>query len=365
MCVIAGYTGKHRAAPILIEMMKRVEYMDGGLATGIATIHEGKLYSVKVLGDVDELVRSTDAMNFPGTCGIIHTRPAGGRVSHAHPFVDESGEFAFCENGTYYQVAAPTYKANIEAIIGALYNKGVTFTSAVGNPGDQWDAYHPLLPSGQTIHNAESYTQAIGWAVRNVPTEGLAAAIADATAGALSKMPSELVTLSVHARLPDTITVGRITRSMSFASYEGDSYLCTTPMGFPDAVQAQPITFLPPVSMAQVTPRGLQILNIPIKGVRCEQADARVEGIVRARLERELANRAGDPLSLYALEELFDPKELWHEPMIDCDIVSPVGLVKETAAVIYRVLWSFHREGRLRSMRGYHGKLLMEKFWLE
>ena len=70
-------------------------------------------------------------------------------------------------------------------------------------------------------------------------------------------------------------------------------------------------------------------------------------------------------MSLYALEELFDPKELWHEPMIDGDIVSPVGLVKETAAVLYRVLWSFYREGRLRSRRGYHGKLLMEKFWLE
>lgn len=365
MCVIAGYTGKDRAAPILIEMLRRVEYMDGGLATGIATIHEGKLYSVKCLGDVDTLVATTDALNFPGTCGIIHTRPAGDRVSHAHPFVDESGEFAFCENGTYYQVAAPEYKKNVEGIIGALYRKGVTFTSAVGNPGDIWDAYHPLLPSGQTIHNAESYTQAIGWAVRDVPAEGLADAIAKATAGALSAMPSELVTLSVHARLPETITVGRVTRSMAFASYGGDSYLCTTPMGFSAEVQAQPITFLPPATMAQVSPRGLQILNIPIEGVRCEQGDARTEGIVRARLEAELMGRAEDPLSLYALEELFDPATLWHEPMIDCDIVSPVGLVKETAAVIYRVLWSFHREGRLRMKRDYHGKLLMEKFWLE
>ena len=65
MCVIAGYTGKHRAAPILIEMMKRVEYMDGGLATGIATIHEGKLYSIKVLGNVDELLKNTDAWTLP------------------------------------------------------------------------------------------------------------------------------------------------------------------------------------------------------------------------------------------------------------------------------------------------------------
>ena len=365
MCVIAGYTGKHRAAPILIEMLKRVEYIDGGLATGIATIHEGKLYSTKLVGNVDDLVKNTDAMNFPGTCGIIHTRPAGGLATHAHPFIDESGEFAFCENGTYYQVAAPEYKKNVEAIIGELFNKGVTFTSAIGRPGDKWDAYHPFLPNGQTIHNAESYTQKIGWAVKDIPTEGLAEAILSETAEALSKMPSELVTLSVHARLPDTITVGRVTRSMSYASYDGDSYLCTTPMGFPAEVQKQPITFIPPATMAQITSRGMTISTLPIKGVRCEQADARIEGIVRDRIEREIAGRADAPLSLYALEDLFPVTELWHEPTIDCDIVSPVGMVKETAAVVYRVLWSFYREGRLKMKRDYHGKLLMEKFWLE
>lgn len=365
MCVIAGYTGKHRAAPILIEMMRRVEYFDGGLATGIATIHEGKLYSVKLVGTVDDLVRNTDAMNFPGTCGIIHTRPAGGRASHAHPFVAEGGEFAFCENGTYYQVAAPEYKKNGEAILAELYREGVTFTSAIGNPGDRWDDYHMLLPSGQTIHNAESYTQYIAREVRDIPTDRLADAIAEKTAAALSLMPSELVTLSVHARLPDTITVGRVTRSMSYASYDGDTYLCTTPMGFPDEVQKQPITFIPPVTIAQATPRGLSLLNLPIPGVRCEQGDARVEGRVRARLDEVLTGRKDDPISLYDLEEMFPLNELWHEPIIDCDIVSPVGQVKETAAVVYRVLWSFHREGRLRWILGPRGHLTMMKFWLE
>ncbi|MBQ8310306.1 MAG: hypothetical protein IJX80_04745 [Clostridia bacterium] len=30
MCVIAGYSGKRRGAPILIEMMKKIEYVVGG-----------------------------------------------------------------------------------------------------------------------------------------------------------------------------------------------------------------------------------------------------------------------------------------------------------------------------------------------
>ena len=362
MCVIAGYTGSRRAAPILIEMLKKVEYFDGGLATGIATIHEGKLYSVKCLGNVDDLVKNTDALNFPGTCGIIHTRPAGGRASHAHPFVDESGEFAFCENGTYYQVAAPEYKADAEGVLRELYEKGVTFKSAIGAPGDQWDQYHVLLPNGQTIHNAETYAQSIGWAMRDVPAERLADAIAEKTAEMQSRFPSELVTLSVHARLPGTITVGRITRSMAAASRGGETYLCTTPMGFPEEVQSWPITFLPPVTVTQATPRGVTITGIPIKGVRVEQGDARAEALVRAHLETLLADKE-TPRSLYEMEA--GNLGLWHEPMIDCDIVSPVGQVKETAAVVYRVLWSFHREGRLRHTLGYHGKLLMMKFWLE
>ena len=67
MCIIAGYAGSRRAAPILIEMLKKTEYIDGGLSTGIATIHEGKLHWRKVIGDVDELLRSTDAIDLPGT----------------------------------------------------------------------------------------------------------------------------------------------------------------------------------------------------------------------------------------------------------------------------------------------------------
>ena len=47
MCIIAGYSGNKPAAPILIEMLKKAEYIDGGLSTGIATIHEGKLYMRK------------------------------------------------------------------------------------------------------------------------------------------------------------------------------------------------------------------------------------------------------------------------------------------------------------------------------
>ncbi len=367
MCVIAGYTGGRRAAPILIEMLKRVEYFDGGMATGIATIHEGRLYTAKLLGDVDTLLWKTDALDFPGTTGIIHSRPSRSYAQHAHPFVDESGELAFCENGTYHQATAPAFHAVGEAILAELFQKGVHFTSAFGEAGTTYGPAQLVLPDGRSLHNAEIYTQAIGDAVRGVPSEGLADAIAKETAAMLSRLPAELVTLSVHARLPDTITVGRITRPMTVGFGDGETFLCTTALGLPEEVQARPTMPIPPTSMARITPRGAEILGLPIEGVRVEQGDARVLATLRALLEERLTGRRDDPL---AMEEFADRDWfplLWHEPRIDCHIAATVGTMKETAAMVYEVLRSFHREGRLHYRLGRieEKKKDIMKFWLE
>ena len=40
MCTIAGYAGERRAAPILVEMIRRQQFLNGGLSIGIATIHD-------------------------------------------------------------------------------------------------------------------------------------------------------------------------------------------------------------------------------------------------------------------------------------------------------------------------------------
>jgi len=50
MCNIAGYIGDRQAAPILVEMLRRQEWLDAGLGAGIATIHEGKIYHAKITG---------------------------------------------------------------------------------------------------------------------------------------------------------------------------------------------------------------------------------------------------------------------------------------------------------------------------
>ena len=52
MCNIAGYSGSRQAASILLEMLRKQQPYDGDMSTGVATIHEGKLYYKKLVGDV-------------------------------------------------------------------------------------------------------------------------------------------------------------------------------------------------------------------------------------------------------------------------------------------------------------------------
>ena len=367
MCVIAGYAGHRRAAPILIEMLKKVQYIDGGLATGIATVHEGKLYTVKVLGDVDTLLRTTDALEFPGTCGIIHTRPWGDFQSHAHPFVSEDGDFAFCENGTYFQVTAPEFEAESRRIMGEYFRRGVTIKSAFDVPDHPDYAVGCLrLPNGQSYHNAEVYAQTIGEAVKDTPTADLADAIAKKTSEMLSRLPAELVTLSVHARLPDTVTVGRVTRPMAVGYGDGETYLCTTPIGFPEEIARRPVTFLPTASISRITPEGLTVTNLGIPGVRVEEVDARITAYLRPRIEAVLTGKKNHPVPLYGMGSAAWHKEMWHEPMIDCHIVAPMGHLKATVAAVYETLWSFYREGRLGLVNGRDEKgNPVTKFYLE
>ena len=61
MCNIAGYVGEKRAAPILLEMIRRQEVFDGGCCAGIVTIHEGRFYMRKVVGSLEDLIKNTDA----------------------------------------------------------------------------------------------------------------------------------------------------------------------------------------------------------------------------------------------------------------------------------------------------------------
>ncbi|HIJ98381.1 TPA: glutamine--fructose-6-phosphate transaminase (isomerizing) [archaeon] len=101
MCGIIGYVGKKRAAPIILECLKRLEYR-GYDSAGIATINGGKLFLKKDKGFINDVILHTDLPSLPGQIGIGHTRWATHGVPsmrNAHPHTSCDEKIAVIHNG--------------------------------------------------------------------------------------------------------------------------------------------------------------------------------------------------------------------------------------------------------------------------
>ncbi len=100
MCGIAGYIGAKKAAPIIHQALRSLEYR-GYDSCGIATV-DRKIHFKKDAGMIDEIHRRIDLDALPGSVGIGHTRWAThGSVTqeNAHPHLDCNGEIAVVHNG--------------------------------------------------------------------------------------------------------------------------------------------------------------------------------------------------------------------------------------------------------------------------
>jgi len=99
MCGIVGVLGRHEAAPLLVEALKRLEYR-GYDSAGIATVNHGLLDRRRAVG---KLVNLSDLLvhhPLAGKSGIGHTRWAthgAATTQNAHPHA--SGPVAVVHNG--------------------------------------------------------------------------------------------------------------------------------------------------------------------------------------------------------------------------------------------------------------------------
>ena len=103
MCGIVGFTGKHSAAPILLDGLSKLEYR-GYDSAGLA-VRDGTapVQIVKAKGRLKALEEKTDCGRaLPGDCGIGHTRWAThGEPSeeNAHPHCSDDGNVVAVHNG--------------------------------------------------------------------------------------------------------------------------------------------------------------------------------------------------------------------------------------------------------------------------
>ena len=321
MCNIAGYNGPRRAAPILLEMLKRQEIYDGGFSTGIATIHEGKLYYRKVVGNVDTLINETDALDLPGNIGIAHSRPGADRLCHAHPQVSNNGKLALVTNGTgFLDWKALTPSAR------KLEAAGYTFsTKREGAEG----SIEPTVSDGSRVWCLEVCVNLAEYYMN----EGLS--FEDAMLRACDDHPGERVNVMINADTPDSIFVVRNTRPMEALIADGESFIATTRFAFPEDVTGGVYT-LPTLRMAKVGRNGIEITDKVMKSIRVAEITPRTyklayEKVVDMLTEGECV---WDDIEL----AIRNYPEIWNENLPE----------SQYAKVGYDVIWQLKCEGRLK-----------------
>ena len=327
MCNIAGYVGARRAAPILIEMLKRQEFYDGGMATGIATIHEGKLYFRKVLGDVETLLRETDALELPGTIGIIHSRPGGGYLHFGPPHISTSERVASVHNGG--SCVPPEERVRRRDICDGLVARGHRFLSAVKL--SQESGSYPTLSSGETV--------AVGEAFVNFFEDRVSAGLSHEEAMSLASETfyMDLVSVLITCDAPDRIYAQRVSTPMNCVIGEGETYIATSRFAFPDALQER--SFSLPLANVCIIERGkMTVTDVRHGGESVSQITPKVFAEGYARIEALLKEKE----TTYPEVEIFITKnfaDIWPERHSET----------QRAQLGYEVLYQLHREGRLQS----------------
>lgn len=328
MCNIAGYTGSRRAAPILLEMIKKQEYIDGSLSTGIATIHEGKLYTAKVLGNADTLIEKTDALNFPGTTGIIHSRPGNDMLEHAHPFV--CGKSALVLNGTTRGLyeggkATPLGKQWVDAV-NMLYDNGYEFKSAYKNE----NVLLQIKGLGMASHDTEPILLLEDYYAK----QGMCHS--EALARSLSTFNGDTVSVLINADTSDKIFVTRLTRPMNVALNGDESFIASTELAFPEDIDFEYTASLPTCRACEITPGGFEVTKHRVEGMSVERITPAIFAEAYERMTDILKNgwEHFDTFEFIAYREWAD---LWKKK----------SEFTQYPELIYEVLYALKSQGRL------------------
>ena len=322
MCNIAGYVGTRPAAPILIEMMLREEGLAGGYYTGIATIHEGKLYYEKLTGDTNRLVSLTKAASLPGTVGILHSRSkSGGGDEWAHPFIgvaDGIPSTAYVANGTagFSKARFAEYSLLAEQLISEGYEMPSRIVS--DNPRYQ------KLSDGSTVHMSDVMCQLIQ---RNLDQ---GEEPADAMAMAFRGMPHEIVGLILTLERPDAIVWSRFNYPMNLAFAEHGAYLASAALAFPEDA-GEPIE-IPPCTAGEVFSDRYICVPFADSPVTVAPITARV----RAEAYGIVCEMLKEPTPYSSLAKAV-------EPLFDGADCCP------RAMLVYDILYSLKKQGRLKT----------------
>ena len=344
MCTIAAYNGSKQAAPILIDMMGRLEGLDSGFYTGLATIHEGKIYYAKVTGDLDTLLANTDAARLPGTIGFIHSRTPGAKAAGdfpgvAHPFISEKDGIA--RTALVMNGCGGVFKGTFHV---------PTIAQKMLAEGYNLQSYHPTtgntpLPTGGFVHSTDVRCQLTDSFI----AEGMD--VAEALQETFTQMPAEAVGLALSVAEPEAIAFARIAMPMHVAMADHGAYMATGPLAFPQ--DAGGYTLLPPMSYGKVWRDGFRVQKFKKQLVTVAPITPQVMEAAYRYLEEALQEPKA--FTETGLRDFLKPLY----PAADCTQWGTVG---------YQVISEFYRQGRLqlerRDIPGMTDALKAPKFYL-
>jgi len=341
MCNIAAYIGKKQAAPILIEMMKKQEGFWAGYYTGIS-VHDGTtIHTMKVIGDMQNFLTETNGSSLSGTIGFMHSRSnSGGDVEWGHPFMSSDGNLSYIANGADGVFATEEMKEKRRQIIRELEECGYVFRSK----SSTGSFVYPTLSDGSSIHVSDLMCQYIAYCVdRGMSPD-------EAMSHVFSELPAEVVGLCMLKKHPDSIFVSRINCPMMIGiTDDGDTYLATTAMAFPDDVTFRTLELLPPATTFRVFAGGYHASAYPIKLYNIAPITPDIWHKAYSRTEQFLTDDKKTPAHI-------------RDVIAACADLWPEGSVHQGAPLVYEILRSFHKENRLKitlvekdnTVPGYH-----------
>ena len=341
MCNIAGYAGNRQAAPILLEILRRQEAYDGNMSTGVATIHEGKLYYRSMVGSVENLIQNTDVLDLPGTIGIAHTRPYGDpNLPPMHPKFSQDGTIALVTNGT---TPITKYSPGWTEAVNMLDNAGYRFV----HEGESDSAHPRLHRTGNHVSPAEARAHLVEYYMSKGKT------ITQALAQTCADMYSDNVTVLISESHPDSIFALRTTRAMTAVMENGETYLSTSRFGLPEGMGEKAFD-LPLAYACEIGRCGIRVTADKMEAEPVAEMTpyTYAEGYrrIEALLQSEVAPCNYDKLEL----TLNDMRDLWPG---DHTCV-------QHARLVYDLLWQFEQEGRLkREMRTRETKAGLKHRW--
>ena len=329
MCHIAGYAGEKQAAPILLEMIRKQQYYDGSVCTGIATIYNGRLYYRKVVGDVDTLLNTTDALYLPGTVGIAHTRPGGSPQSYnyAHPYVTTDETMAAIANGT---IRGPKYSEIAQKITTDLENEGYGFRDNVYAK----ESPFPHLKDGSFINT--TVTRLV--LTEKYIKEGLS--IPSALVRSNEELFSDVVFAVLNIATPDRFYVLRTTRPALSLKTDDGVYVTTSRFGFPEELQDK-ADMLPLFSPCEITKD--EIIISPQRMNPCEEVAEVTDYTLEEgykRIYAMLKGKKDNPLN-------FDDLEIAVGENMR-DLFEGDRYLIQDARLVYDVLYRLDKEGLLK-----------------